>query len=194
MMPREKLAIGLIFAAGAGYRVIDNQLSHAGWVVKSQGEWLLLGKGWATLAPGWPLVLLGILCGAGLTLIGLASFYECTQGAELRRQVQQARRENFQARSAARKELEGEYRDAMRQTEAARSAALRREAEAIDAIERAQREIAQAAARETEAQEKSRVAEAKMAAAQGGFERVKRRKAKNTGNRDGGNLNPSKGF
>lgn len=193
MMPREKFAIALIFAAGAGYKFIDNQLSNAGWVLRSHGEWLLLGKGWGTFGPGWPLVLLGALCGAGLTLIGLATIYECTQGAELRRQVQQARRETSQAQSAARKELEGEYRDAMHQAKAARSAALQREAEAIDVIERAQRERAQAVELVAEAREKWRAAEAKMAAAQGGFERVKRRKAQNTGNRDG-NLNPSKGF
>lgn len=194
MMPNEKLAIALIMVACVGYYVIDSQLSSAGWVVYRGGQWLLMAKSWSTVAAGWPLVLLGVLSGVGITLIGLAGLYECSQGQELRRQIQQARRETAQAEAAARRELEGEYRDAMRKAETARDAALLREAEAIDTIERAQREIAQAAARETEAQEKSRVAEAKMAAAQGGFERVKRRKAKNTGNRDGVNLNPSKGF
>lgn len=193
MIFSEKLAISLIMVACVGYYVIDSQLSSAGWVVYRGGQWLLMAKSWSTVAAGWPLVLLGILSGAGITLIGLAGLYECSQGQELRRQIQQARRETAQAEAAARRELEGEYRDAMHQAKAARSAALQREAEAIDAIERAQQERAQAVELAAEAREKWRAAEAKMAAAQGGFERVKRRKAQNTGNRDG-NLNPGKGF
>lgn len=191
MMPREKLVIALTVLAAAGYYVIDGQLSSAGWVVQSNGQWLLMARSWAMVIPGWPLVLLGAIGGIGAALVGIAGLYERAQGTALRQQLQQARRDVARATEAARIKLAGEYRDKLQQADTARDAALAREAEAIEAIELARQRTEHASARVVEAEAKIQAACARQAAAQGGFERLKRRSGKSAG---GGNLNPSKGF